>query len=75
MPVPWSFYIFDTFGIVGPEGRQSLLPDVCAGGKEQQFCGSEVIGRFLSVFQDEGIVVEQGQRAGGELIEFRHLPN
>ena len=30
-----------------------------------------VIGRFLSVFQDEGIVVEQGQRVGGELIEFR----
>ena len=32
---------------------------------------SRVIGRFLSVFQDEGIVIEQGQRVGGELIEFR----
>ena len=30
-----------------------------------------VIGRLLSGFQDEGIVVEQGQRVGGELIEFR----
>src|SRR5579872_4702978 len=32
---------------------------------------SRVIGGFLSVFQDEGIVVEQGQRVGGELIQFR----
>jgi len=29
------------------------------------------MGGFLSVFQDEGIVVEQGQRIGGELIKFR----
>jgi len=27
--------------------------------------------RFLSIFQDEGVVVEQGQGIGGELIEFR----
>jgi hypothetical protein len=29
------------------------------------------MGRLLSGGQDEGIVVEQGQRVGGELIEFR----
>jgi hypothetical protein len=32
---------------------------------------SRVIGGFLSVLQDESIVVKQGQRVSGELIEFR----
>jgi len=31
---------------------------------------SRVIG-FLSSLQDKGVVIEQGQRVGGELIEFR----
>jgi hypothetical protein len=31
---------------------------------------SRVIGGFLSGIEDEGVVVEQGQRVGGELIQF-----
>ena len=68
-PTAWvsSFYIFDTFGIVGPEGRQRIAHGVSRGSESCHMVSPAPVGATDSryLFHQGPVTLTRSRPAGG----------